>query len=62
MVEQVVYLSAAALAGVARFAVLRLVVFARDCSQAAVAGRTARPVPVGFTSAPVGPAELCRAA
>lgn len=64
MVEQAVYLSASALAGVARFAVLRLVVLARDRSQAAVAGRTARPVPVavGRTSAPVGPAELCRAA
>ncbi|GGY93223.1 hypothetical protein GCM10010343_18050 [Streptomyces avidinii] len=55
---QVVYLSASALAGVARFAVLRLVVFARGRAQAAAGVRTTRPVP---TTA-VRPAELCRAA
>ncbi|MGV9267643.1 hypothetical protein ACWDRR_23630 [Kitasatospora sp. NPDC003701] len=61
---QVVYLSASALAGVARFAVLRLVVFARRRSQAAVTVRTARPVhaTVARASAPVAPGELCRAA
>ncbi|MFF1906499.1 hypothetical protein [Kitasatospora sp. NPDC058218] len=70
VLEQVVYLSASALAGVARFAVLRLVVFARNRSQAAAAVRTARslphpvPVPVTMarTSAPAGPGVLCRAA
>lgn len=41
---QAVYLSASALAGVARFAVLRLVVFARKRSHAAATVRTARPV------------------
>ncbi|MFE2136805.1 hypothetical protein ACFW9X_27075, partial [Streptomyces sp. NPDC059466] len=41
LLEQVVYLSASALAGVARFAVLHLVVFARNRSRA---GATARPV------------------
>lgn len=69
--EQIVYLSASALAGAARFAVLRLVVFAQHRSQAASAVRTARhPVPVPATaavtvvraSAPAGPADLCRAA
>ncbi|GGY20044.1 GtrA family protein [Streptomyces djakartensis] len=44
VLEQVVYLSASALAGVARFAVLRLVVFARNRAQAAPAVRTARTV------------------
>ncbi|MGW2047716.1 hypothetical protein ACWCPF_21410 [Streptomyces sp. NPDC001858] len=61
VLEQIVYLSASALAGVARFAVLRLVVFARNRSQAATATATAtataripRPVPatVGLSSAP----------
>lgn len=63
VLEQVVYLSASALAGVARFAVLRLVVFARNHAQAA-ATRTAPPVPatVSRTSAPAVPAALCRAA
>ncbi|MFH8989407.1 hypothetical protein [Streptomyces sp. NPDC017940] len=64
VVEQVVYLSASALAGVVRFAVLRLVVFARHRSRTATTARTTRPVPatVTGTPAPVGPAALCRAA
>ncbi|MFD3503086.1 hypothetical protein ACFWWT_43320 [Streptomyces sp. NPDC058676] len=64
VLEQAVYLSASALAGVARFAVLRLVVFARNRSQAAATVRTARPVPatVAHASAPVGRAALCHAA
>ena len=64
VLEQVVYLSASALAGVARFAVLRLVVFARNRSQAEPTGRTARPVhaTVAHTAAPAGPAALCHAA
>ncbi|MFF4429397.1 hypothetical protein ACFYZ4_09505 [Streptomyces sp. NPDC001513] len=70
VLEQVVYLSASALAGVARFAVLRLVVFARNRSQATATIRTAHaaspagPVhaTVARTSAPAGPAALCRAA
>ncbi|MDX3635047.1 hypothetical protein PV728_33280 [Streptomyces europaeiscabiei] len=63
VLEQVVYLSASALAGVARFAVLRLVVFARNRSQAAVAVRATRPVhpTVARAAAPAGPAVLCRA-
>ncbi|MFC9683556.1 hypothetical protein [Streptomyces sp. NPDC056948] len=62
--EQVVYLSASALAGVARFAVLRLFVFARNHSRVAAAARTARPVQatVARASAPAGPAALCRTA
>ncbi|MFD9499962.1 hypothetical protein [Streptomyces sp. NPDC060035] len=61
VLEQVVYLSASALAGAARFAVLRLVVFARNHSPAAA---TVRPVhaTVARASAPAGPAVLCRAA
>ncbi|MFC8128781.1 hypothetical protein [Streptomyces sp. NPDC057302] len=64
VLEQVVYLSASALAGVARFAVLRLVVFARSRSQAAAGARTAPPVDAAMarTSATAAPAELCRAA
>ncbi|MFK4070352.1 hypothetical protein [Streptomyces sp. NPDC029674] len=65
VLEQVVYLSASALAGVARFAVLRLVVFARNRSQAAATVRTARPVRATVAraaSAPAGPAALCPAA
>ncbi|MET7600613.1 hypothetical protein ACWERY_40145 [Streptomyces sp. NPDC004082] len=64
VLEQVVYLSASALAGVARFAVLRLVVFARGRSQSAVRERTASPVSaaVNRTAAPAGPAALCPAA
>ncbi|MEV7192782.1 hypothetical protein AB0N81_13445 [Streptomyces sp. NPDC093510] len=58
VVEQVVYLSASALAGVARFVVLRLVVFSRNRSQvAATSVRTARQA-----HAAVGTAALCRAA
>ncbi|MEV0441303.1 hypothetical protein AB0I84_44050 [Streptomyces spectabilis] len=62
VLEQVVYLSASALAGVARFVVLRLVVFARNRSRAAVV--TAAPVhtTVARAAAPAGPAVLCRAA
>lgn len=66
--EQVVYLSASALAGAARFAVLRLVVFAQHRSRTASAvrtartARTARPVPVAVARASSGPVDLCRAA
>ncbi|MCX4546191.1 hypothetical protein [Streptomyces sp. NBC_01565] len=62
--QQVVYLSASALAGVARFAVLRLVVFARSRSQAAATVHTARPVhaTVARAATPAGSAALCRAA
>ncbi|MDQ1048584.1 hypothetical protein [Streptomyces sp. V4I2] len=64
VLEQVVYLSASALAGVARFAMLRLVVFARNRPQTAATVRTARPVPatVARAAAPAGPAVLCHAA
>ncbi|MDQ0578923.1 hypothetical protein [Streptomyces rishiriensis] len=66
VLEQVVYLSASALAGAARFAVLRLVVFARNRSRTTVIGRTARPVPVPapvvHAAAPIGPNVLCRTA
>ncbi|MFF5969011.1 hypothetical protein ACFY64_36025 [Streptomyces collinus] len=64
VLEQVVYLSASALAGVARFAVLRLVVFTRNRAQAAPAVRTARRVhaTVAPTAAPADPAVLSYAA
>ncbi|MBK3627403.1 hypothetical protein JHN59_21635 [Streptomyces sp. MBT49] len=68
VLEQVVYLSASALAGVARFAVLRLVVFARDRARvpatATATARTTHPVrsAVPCAAAPAGPAALCRAA
>ncbi|GGS61099.1 hypothetical protein [Streptomyces violaceus] len=65
VLEQVVYLSASALAGVARFTVLRLVVFARNRAQAAPTVRTARPVHATVaapTAAPAGPAVLSYAA
>ncbi|MEV0258570.1 GtrA family protein [Streptomyces sp. NPDC050732] len=64
VLEQVVYLSASALAGVARFAVLRLVVFARNRSQPAAATvRTARPVHATVArAASADPAALCPAA
>lgn len=64
VLEQLVYLSASALAGVARFVVLRLVVFARTRSQTAAAVRTARPVPAPLAraSAPADLAALSRAA
>ncbi|MFC5219550.1 hypothetical protein [Streptomyces coerulescens] len=60
VLEQVVYLSASALAGVARFAVLRLIVFARSRSQVAAAVRATRPVYA--TAEPVGPVALGHAA
>ncbi|MFJ7589194.1 hypothetical protein ACIQZO_17785 [Streptomyces sp. NPDC097617] len=60
VLTQVVYLSASALAGVARFAVLRLVVFARGRAQ------TAAPAPVPAArpvhTAVARPAALCQAA
>ncbi|GAA1936207.1 hypothetical protein GCM10009837_72690 [Streptomyces durmitorensis] len=61
VLEQVVYLSASALAGVARFVVLRLVVFARSRAQAPA---TARPVhaTLARVPAPADPAALCHAA
>ncbi|MFD6173781.1 GtrA domain-containing protein [Streptomyces coeruleorubidus] len=64
VLEQIVYLSASALAGVARFTVLRLVVFTRNRAQAAPTVRTARPVhaTVAPTAAPAGPAVLSYAA
>ena len=63
MLEQIVYLSASALAGAGRFAVLRLLVFARDHAQAAAA-HPARPVPVTVARAVAhaDPAGLCRVA
>ncbi|MFG2666627.1 GtrA family protein [Streptomyces sp. NPDC048387] len=64
-VEQAVYLTASALAGIARFAVLRLVVFARHHAQrSTAAARPDHPVPasVAHPSAPAGPDTLCRAA
>ncbi len=58
VIEQVVYLSASALAGIGRFLVLRLVVFARNRGQVAPA-----PVPAAVrTPAPVGAQALCPAA
>ncbi|MHB9847888.1 hypothetical protein ACSYGO_01445 [Streptomyces krungchingensis] len=64
LLEQVVYLSASALAGVARFAVLRLVVFARHRSQVAGTDRTTRLVhaTVARDAAPADPVTLYRAA
>ncbi|ARX86550.1 hypothetical protein SMD44_06022 [Streptomyces alboflavus] len=64
VLEQVVYLSASALAGVARFVVLRVIVFARGRTQAPAAPRAALPVPatVARTSAAADTAALCRAA
>ncbi|MFF4832810.1 hypothetical protein [Streptomyces sp. NPDC001315] len=64
VLEQVVYLSASALAGVARFAVLRLVVFARNRSQTATTISAARPphATAAHASAPADPAALCYAA
>ncbi|MGV9316896.1 hypothetical protein ACWDR0_32660 [Streptomyces sp. NPDC003691] len=63
MLQQTVYLGASALAGVARFAVLRLVVFARNRSARSTA---ARPVSTAVTAprtmAPAAPGALCRAA
>ena len=64
VVEQVVYLSASALAGILRFAVLRLVVFARNRPQAAATTRTAPPTPpvMARATAASDPAVLCHAA
>ncbi|QCX81528.1 hypothetical protein C9F11_39730 [Streptomyces sp. YIM 121038] len=65
VLEQVVYLSASALAGVARFVVLRVVVFARSRSRAAApAASPAAPVhaTVARAAVPARPAVLCRAA
>ncbi|GAA1377756.1 hypothetical protein [Streptomyces beijiangensis] len=64
VVEQAVYLSASALAGVARFAVLRLVVFARNHAQTTATVRATRPVDatVARAAAPAGTAALCHAA
>ncbi|KJY35154.1 GtrA family protein [Streptomyces katrae] len=65
VVEQAVYLSASAFAGVARFAVLRLVVFARHRSNGAPAtARTARPATAAVARPETlgDPAALCRAA
>lgn len=61
VLEQVVYLSASALAGVARFVVLRLVVFARNRSQVTA---PVRPVPttVAHAAVPATPTALCHAA
>ncbi|MFJ7306134.1 hypothetical protein [Streptomyces sp. NPDC099088] len=67
MLEQSVYLTASACAGLARFAVLRLVVFARGHrTQAVAADHAVRPVPARTvdttTAAAAVPAMLCRAA
>ncbi|MER5203742.1 GtrA family protein [Streptomyces sp. NPDC002825] len=64
LLEQAVYLSASALTGVARFVLLRLVVFARKRSRATAPARTTGPLPatVARASAPADPAALCRAA
>ncbi|MGA5521124.1 hypothetical protein [Streptomyces pseudogriseolus] len=64
VLEQVVYLSASALAGIARFMVLRLVVFARGRSRAAATVRVPRPVPATLArvAASAAPEALCRTA
>lgn len=62
VLDQAVYLSASALAGIARFAVLRLVVFARNRSQHAAIVFTARPVPAARAAEPAGQAAHCPAA
>ncbi|MFD8986043.1 hypothetical protein [Streptomyces sp. NPDC059564] len=64
LLEQFVYLAASALAGVARFAVLRLVVFARKHAQDVAPVPTARPIgaTMSRTVATADPAVLCRAA
>ncbi|MGV9879030.1 hypothetical protein [Streptomyces sp. NPDC003006] len=61
VLEQAVYLSASALAGVARFAVLRLMVFTGTRSAPA---RPIDPVPalLPHAATPPGPTDLCRAA
>lgn len=60
VLEQVVYLSASALAGVARFALLRLVVFARNRSQPATPAHA--PARAGLFAASPTTSALCRAA
>ncbi|MET8170394.1 hypothetical protein ABZT34_40240 [Streptomyces sp. NPDC005329] len=62
MLEQSVYLSASALAGAARFAVLRLLVFARNDLQVTAAVSTARPLhmPMLRATAPARATVLCR--
>ncbi|MFI2780667.1 hypothetical protein [Streptomyces sp. ALB3] len=59
VLEQAVYLTASAGAGVARFAVLRLVVFARNRSLAAT---EARPCTQPWSATRPDPAALCHAA
>ncbi|MFF3489161.1 hypothetical protein ACFYXC_38860 [Streptomyces sp. NPDC002701] len=59
VLEQIVYLSASALAGVARFAVLRLVVFTRTRAQATP--HTVHPT-APRTTAQATPKTLCHAA
>ncbi|MFI6083014.1 hypothetical protein ACIBBB_18885 [Streptomyces sp. NPDC051217] len=61
LLQQVVYLSASALAGVARFGVLRLVVFARSRSQAAAPVSPVHAT-VAHASTPADAAMLCHAA
>lgn len=61
VLEQVVYLSASAFAGVARFVVLRLVVFARGRSRAAAVVGPVYAI-VGRAPAQADPEVLCRAA
>ncbi|WP_328898284.1 GtrA family protein [Streptomyces sp. NBC_00236] len=61
VLEQAVYLSASALAGVARFAVLRLVVFARNRAEAATTGRPVHAAE-GRALTPAGAPAFCRAA
>ncbi|MFD8378240.1 hypothetical protein ACFV2X_06655 [Streptomyces sp. NPDC059679] len=64
ILEQIVYLSASALTGAARFAVLRLLVFTRNRSQATATIRAARPVhaTVAHAQALADPAMLRYAA
>ncbi|MFD5270373.1 hypothetical protein [Streptomyces sp. NPDC058335] len=64
MLEQAVYLSASALAGIARFAVLCLVVFVQDRSQAAVTVPTtcSTHVTAPCSTVPADPALLCSTA
>lgn len=66
VLEQVVYLSASGCAGVARFAVLRLVVFARGCARGAAAARATDLVPAPVTGTRAAETTvrptLCRAA
>ncbi|MEU3792395.1 GtrA family protein [Streptomyces fructofermentans] len=61
VIEQAVYLSASAFAGVARFAVLRLVVFARNRTQGPATARPVRTV-AARAEAATDPAALCHAA